>query len=144
MDSWTGPLTRASRLSAKRAHLWMAGWTTLPVDHAPTHRPSAAHKPHRAPRSVKKSKQKPFNTIQYCYPTDSFEGGTLPTQTDHIRTIKYAQPSTAPKPVTFPKTPVTFAEIRSCGAGARLRLPGPSEDGGLDDVLEFSVTRSCS
>ena len=47
VDLWTGPLTRASRLSAQRAHLWMAGWTTLRVAHAPIHRPSAAHKLHR-------------------------------------------------------------------------------------------------
>ena len=49
MDLWTGPLARASRLSAEGAHLWMAGWTTLRVAHAPTHRPSAARKLHRAP-----------------------------------------------------------------------------------------------
>ena len=35
----------ASRLSANGAHLWMAGWTTLRVAHAPNHRPSAAHNP---------------------------------------------------------------------------------------------------
>ena len=42
---------------------------------------------------------------------------------------------------------VTFCAPRLRGLArrcARLGLPGPSEDGGLDDVLEFSVTRSCS
>ena len=34
MDLWTGPLARATRLSAERAHLWMARWTTLWVAHA--------------------------------------------------------------------------------------------------------------
>jgi hypothetical protein len=59
VDLWTNPLARASRLSAERAHLWMAGWTTLRVAHAPTHRPSAAHKLHRAPPlQVERSKTK--------------------------------------------------------------------------------------
>ncbi len=69
MDLWTGPLARASRLSAKGAHLWMAGWTTLRVAHAPTHRPSAAHKLHRAqPLRVERSKTnktKPFDSHRH-------------------------------------------------------------------------------
>ena len=52
VDLWTGPLARASRLSAKGAHLRMAGRTTLRVAHTPTHRPSAAHKLHRTPHHV--------------------------------------------------------------------------------------------
>jgi hypothetical protein len=54
MNLCTGPLARASRLSAEGAQSWMAGWTTLRVTHAPTHGPSAARKLHRAPPHLKK------------------------------------------------------------------------------------------
>ena len=49
VDLWTGQLAQASRLSARGALLWMAGWTTLRVAHASNYRPSAAHKLHRTP-----------------------------------------------------------------------------------------------
>jgi len=120
MDLWTGPLARASRLSAKRAHLWMAGWTTLRVAHAPTHRPSAAHKLHRAlPPRIELSKTKntkntkPFNSRRHHAPIYVNYGGSPPDQIDLIHTIKPAQPSNRPKSVTMPKSPVTFTEIRT-------------------------------
>ena len=116
MDLWTGPLARASRLTAKGAHLWMAGWTTLQVAHAPTHRPSAAHKLHRAPLHLKKGKQetaKPFTTLRHQAPGQVHKAGAQPAQSNPITTIFSAQPGIQSKSVTFPKSPVTFAEIRS-------------------------------
>ena len=73
VDLWTGPLARASRLNAPGGvHLWMAGWTTLRVAHAPTHRPSAAHKLHRAPpREMEKYKQYPARCSGIARPTTS-------------------------------------------------------------------------
>ena len=117
MDLWTGPLARASRLSAEGAHLWMAGWTTLRVAHAPTHRPSAAYKLHRAPplpiKRSKTNKTKPFAANSHQAPIHSHNGGAQRPQIDSLSTINPAQPSTRPKSVTFPKSPVTFAEIRT-------------------------------
>ena len=49
VDLWTGPLARPSRLSA---HALTCGWpgdNPGRVAHTPNHRPSAAHKLHRAP-----------------------------------------------------------------------------------------------
>src|SRR5207249_1636998 len=94
----------------------MAGWTTLRVAHAPTHRPSAAHKLHRAPpphlKKGKKETAKPFNPLRHQVPNQAHNGGVPPAQTDPIPTIFPAQPSNRSKSVTFPKSPVTFAEIR--------------------------------
>jgi hypothetical protein len=44
-------------------------------------------------------------------------GGTSPPQHDLIPTIFPAQPSTDLKSVTFPKSSVTFAEMRICVLG---------------------------
>src|SRR5438445_11433090 len=117
MDLWTGPLARASRLSAERAHLWMAGWTTLQVAHASPHRPPAAHKLHRAPppRAARSKTKisKPCASLRHRTLNHHQIGGSKPPQTDTIPTIFFAQPGTDSKSVTFPKSPVTFAEIRS-------------------------------
>ncbi len=127
MDLWTGPLARASRLSAKGAHLWMAGWTTLRVAHAPTHRPSAAHKLHRAPplqvERSKTNKTKPLDSHWHQAHIHGHHGGPQHPQIDSITTIKPAQPSTRPKSVTFPKSPVTFAEIRITEGVAAISVP---------------------
>ena len=71
VDLWTGPLPRASRLSACGAPLWMAGWTTLRVAHAPTHRSSAAHKLHRdqAQRLIKKQEKPLASSATFQSPT---------------------------------------------------------------------------
>jgi hypothetical protein len=98
----------------------MAGWTTLRVAHAPTHRPSAVHKLHRAspPHSKKGKKEtaKPFTALRHQAPRQVHNGGVQPAQTNPITTIFCAQPSIQSESVTFPKSPVTFAEIRTLGA----------------------------
>jgi hypothetical protein len=95
----------------------MAGWTTLRVAHAPTHRPSAAHKLHRAqPARVERSKTKktkPFAAFGHQAPVHDHHGGPQHPQIASIPTINPAQPSARPKSVTFPESPVTFAEIRT-------------------------------
>ena len=96
----------------------MAGWTTLRLAHAPTHRPPAAHKLHRAPTTTDQIKQdKKQKTLRRTATpgpsTDTNFGASKPSQTTPISTIFPTQPSTGSKPVTFPKSPVTFAEIRT-------------------------------
>lgn len=117
VDLWTGPLARASRLSAARAHLWMAGWTTLRVAHAPTHRPSAAHKLHRAtPPRVEKSKtkrQSPSIPTGITNRSTPFTEALHPTQPTPSLQSNPRNPASTPKPVTMPKSAVTFAEIRN-------------------------------
>ena len=95
----------------------MAGWTTLRVAHAPTHRPPAAHKPHRAPPPrIKLSKTKiksPRIALRHL-PFNHYQLRSTQTLSNHPYPYNpLAQPSTGSKPVTFPKSPVTFAEIRS-------------------------------
>ena len=104
----------------------MAGWTTLRLAHAPTHRPPAAHKLHRAPTTTDQIKQdKKQKTLRRTATpgpsTDTNFGASKPSQTTPISTIFPTQPSIGSKPATFPKSPVTFAEIRTrfAIAGAR-------------------------
>ena len=100
MDLWTGPLARACRLSAKRAHLWMAGWTTLRVAHAPTHRPSAAHKLHRAlPPRIELSKKKTQSPLTLEGITPQF---TSTTEALHQTTSTSAIQSNPRNPATDP------------------------------------------
>ncbi len=132
MDLWTGPLTRAPRLSAFGAHLWMAGWTTLRVDHAPTHRPSAAHKLHRAPpqemQKNKQYKQYPARRSGIAGPTTSAKEATNQPAHTHSYNLNRATQHQAPRSVTLPKSPVTFAEIRIQvqldGHAVQTMLPG--------------------
>ena len=128
VDLWTGPLARASRLSAARAHLWMAGWTTLRVAHAPTHRPSAAHKLHRAtPPRVEKSKtkrQSPSIPTGITNRSTPFTEALHPTQPTPSLQSNPRNPASTPKPVTMPKSAVTFAEIRTLGARGQDRATG--------------------
>ena len=78
----------------------MAGWTTLRVAHAPTHRPSAAHKLHRAPPQEmpknKKYKQYPARRSGIAGPTTSAKEAANQPPT-LIPTISSAQPSTKPQ-----------------------------------------------
>ena len=61
----------------------MAGWTTLRVAHAPTHRPSAAHKLHRTPpREMEKYKQYPARRSGIAGPpTSAKEAANQPVRT---------------------------------------------------------------
>jgi len=78
----------------------MAGWTTLRVAHAPTHRPSAAHKLHRAPpqemQKNKKYKQYPARRSGIAGPTTSAkEAPNQPAHT-HSYNLKRATQHQAP------------------------------------------------
>ena len=61
----------------------MAGWTTLRVAHAPTHRPAAAHKLHRAqPQEIEKNKQHPARRSGIAGPkTPTKEAANQPAHT---------------------------------------------------------------
>ena len=52
VDLWTGPLARTTRLSADALSCGWPDGQPLGVAHAPTHRPSAAHKLHRVPSTT--------------------------------------------------------------------------------------------
>jgi hypothetical protein len=69
VNLWTGPLARASRLSACGAHLWMLGWTTLRVAHAPSHRPPAAHELHGAPSPFTQRQEQNRKALQPAHPS---------------------------------------------------------------------------
>ena len=91
----------------------MAGWTTLRVAHTPTPRPSAAHKLHRAPpREMKKYKQYPARRSGIAGPkTLAKEAANQPAHTPFLQS-QPRNPAPSPRSVTFPKSPVTFAEMR--------------------------------
>src|SRR5215470_2939255 len=95
----------------------MVGWTTLRVAHAPNHRPPAAHKLHRAPpRRVEQGKtnnQRLGPALGLRAPDSCQLRRHITLQHDLVPTIFPAQPSTDPKPVTIPKSSVTFAEMRT-------------------------------
>ena len=53
--------------------------------------------------------------IRHQAPDQAHNRGVQTAQTDPIPTLLATQPGTRSKPVTLPKSPVTFAEMRSCG-----------------------------
>ncbi|HZY41150.1 MAG TPA: hypothetical protein VFF59_04030, partial [Anaerolineae bacterium] len=59
-----------------------------------------------------KESASPFNALTHQTQVQAHNGGAPTAQTDPIPTIFPTQPSIRSKSVTFPKSPVTFAEIR--------------------------------
>jgi hypothetical protein len=88
---WRGLPDRTPR----GVHLWMAGWTTLRVAHAPTRRPSAARKLHRAPppQEIEENKKHPETHSGIARPTTSEEEATNqpPTHTHSCNLIRATQ-----------------------------------------------------
>ena len=115
VDLWTGPLARASRLSACGAHLWMAGWTTpagLPT-RPPTGRrlPTSSTGPHH--HGQRKARQTHSLRSTIADFTPARKGALQPNDQPSSLQSSSRNPAHHLQPVTFPKSPVTFAEIRT-------------------------------
>jgi len=118
MDLCTGPLARASRLSADAL---TCGWPDGQPCGLPT-RPTTGRRLHTSstaldhdrPNRARQECKGPVRRSGLASRHDSTSGAASPLQYDIVPTIFPAQHSIGSESVTLPKSPVTFAEIRSC------------------------------
>ena len=117
MDLCTGPLARASRLSADAL---TCGWPDGQPCGLPT-RPTTGRRLHTSstglhhdrPNRARQECKGPVRRSGLASRHDSTSGAASPLQYDIVPTIFPAQHSIGSESVTLPKSPVTFAEIRT-------------------------------
>jgi len=133
VDLWTGPLARASRLNAQgrspvdgrmdnpagcpRAHPQAVGCPQAPQ--GPTTGDAEEQEIQAIPRAA----------LRHRRPDNVRQGGPQPARPHSFLQSQARNPAPSPRSVTFPKSPVTFAEIRSCGpvsSNVRRRMRCPS------------------
>ena len=127
MDLCTGPLARASRLSADAL---TCGWPDGQPCGLPT-RPTTGRRLHTSstglhhdrPNRARQECKGPVRRSGLASRHDSTSGAASPLQYDIVPTIFPAQHSIGSESVTLPKSPVTFAEIRK-GLGHADRQAG--------------------